>query len=151
MGFFDGTMPAKLTRPLSAPGSPRDRSGMMTPGDFASLQEGREGLSTEDYIAWKLPEEEDPDEYPFPLTLRNKKDSSTNSPAGLDGTLDNSITIMGGPSNASTAQIPSQLHDALARQSNASTGDSNDLSGGLGAGGDAPVGAVNGARSHALS
>lgn len=28
---------------------------MMTPGDFASLQEGREGLSTEDYIAWKLP------------------------------------------------------------------------------------------------
>ena len=32
---------------------------MMTPGDFASLQEGREGLSTEDYIAWKLPEEEE--------------------------------------------------------------------------------------------
>jgi hypothetical protein len=28
---------------------------MMTPGDFASLQEGLEGLSTEDYIAWKLP------------------------------------------------------------------------------------------------
>lgn len=46
---------AKISRPLSEPGSPRDRSGMMTPGDFASLQEGREGLSTEDYIAWKLP------------------------------------------------------------------------------------------------
>ena len=45
----------KISRPLSVPGSPRDRSGMMTPGDFASLQEGREGLSTEDYIAWKLP------------------------------------------------------------------------------------------------
>src|ERR1051326_3358706 len=45
----------KISRPLSEPGSPRDRSGMMTPGDFASLQEGREGLSTEDYIAWKLP------------------------------------------------------------------------------------------------
>lgn len=28
---------------------------MMTPGDFASLQEGREGLGTEDYISWKLP------------------------------------------------------------------------------------------------
>ena len=56
-GFFDGTEGVKLTRPLSAPGSPRERSGMMTPGDFASLQEGREGLSTEDYIAWKLPEE----------------------------------------------------------------------------------------------
>jgi hypothetical protein len=37
------------------PGSPKDRNGMMTPGDFASLQEGREGLSTEDYVAWKLP------------------------------------------------------------------------------------------------
>jgi glycogen(starch) synthase len=52
--FFDGTE-VKITRPLSVPGSPRDRSGMMTPGDFASLQEGREGLSTEDYVAWKLP------------------------------------------------------------------------------------------------
>ncbi|ODA80449.1 hypothetical protein RJ55_03407 [Drechmeria coniospora] len=65
----------KITRPLSVPGSPRDKSGMMTPGDFASLQEGREGLSTEDYVAWKLPDEEDPDEYPFPLTLRSKKPS----------------------------------------------------------------------------
>ncbi len=45
----------KISRPLSVPGSPRDRSGMMTPGDFASLQEGKEGLSTEDYIAWRLP------------------------------------------------------------------------------------------------
>lgn len=46
---------------------------MMTPGDFASLQEGREGLSTEDYIAWKLPEEEEAEDYPFPLTLKQKK------------------------------------------------------------------------------
>lgn len=46
---------------------------MMTPGDFASLQEGREGLSTEDYIAWKLPEEEEEADYPFPLTLKSKK------------------------------------------------------------------------------
>ena len=53
-GFFDGAEP-KLQRPFSMPGSPRARSGMMTPGDFASLQEGKEGLSTEDYIAWKLP------------------------------------------------------------------------------------------------
>ena len=45
----------------------------MTPGDFASLQEGREGLSTEDYIAWKLPEEEEEADYPFPLTLKAKK------------------------------------------------------------------------------
>ena len=54
--FMDiGGTEQKISRPLSVPGSPRDRSGMMTPGDFASLQEGREGLSTEDYIAWKLP------------------------------------------------------------------------------------------------
>ncbi|KAI9807109.1 MAG: glycogen synthase isoform 1 [Sarcosagium campestre] len=81
IGFFDGTE-TKVSRPLSAPGSPRDRSGMMTPGDFASLQEGREGLSTEDYIAWKLPEEEDADDYPFPLTLRAPRNASgTTSPA----------------------------------------------------------------------
>ncbi|KAJ6155823.1 Glycogen synthase [Penicillium chermesinum] len=73
--YFDiiGGTEQKISRPLSVPGSPRDRSGMMTPGDFASLQEGREGLSTEDYIAWKLPEEEEPDEPFFPLTLRTRK------------------------------------------------------------------------------
>ncbi|MCJ1335938.1 hypothetical protein MMC09_001212 [Bachmanniomyces sp. S44760] len=61
----------------------------MTPGDFASLQEGREGLSTEDYIAWKLPEEEDPDDYAFPLTLRSpKKSVGPSSPviaSGMNG------------------------------------------------------------------
>ncbi|PUU77630.1 glycogen synthase [Tuber borchii] len=67
--FFDGTE-QKVSRPLSAPGSPRDRSGMMTPGDFPSLQEGMEGLNTDDYVSWRLPEEEDPEEYHFPLTLR---------------------------------------------------------------------------------
>ncbi|KAI9777466.1 MAG: glycogen synthase isoform 1 [Geoglossum umbratile] len=83
--FFDGTE-TKVSRPLSIPGSPRDRSGMMTPGDFGSLQEGREGLSTEDYIAWKLPEEEDPDEYPFPLTLRTKRPQGPTSPIqGVNG------------------------------------------------------------------
>lgn len=71
--FFDNTDHIKISRPLSVPGSPRERSGMMTPGDFASLQEGREGLSTDDYIAWKLPEEEEVEEYPFPLTLKQKK------------------------------------------------------------------------------
>ncbi|KGO63533.1 Glycogen synthase [Penicillium italicum] len=72
--YFDiiGGTEQKLSRPLSVPGSPRDLSGMMTPGDFASLQEGHEGLSTEDYIAWKLPEEEEPEEH-FPLTLRTRK------------------------------------------------------------------------------
>ncbi|UKZ83404.1 glycogen synthase isoform 1 [Trichoderma virens FT-333] len=78
----------KISRPFSVPGSPRDRTGMMTPGDFASLQEGREGLSTEDYVAWKLPEEEDPEEYPFSLTLRTKQpsDISPETQATLNGT-----------------------------------------------------------------
>ncbi|XXH00377.1 hypothetical protein Hte_006721 [Hypoxylon texense] len=75
----------KISRPFSVPGSPRDRTGMMTPGDFASLQEGREGLNTEDYVAWKLPEEEDPDEYPFPLTLRTKKTNFSGPASPLDG------------------------------------------------------------------
>ena len=70
----------KIGRPYSVPGSPR-KAGMMTPGDFASLQEGREGLSTEDYIAWKLPEEEDPDEYPFPLTLKKPTPLGSPNPA----------------------------------------------------------------------
>ncbi|RVX73603.1 Glycogen [starch] synthase [Exophiala mesophila] len=79
----------KISRPLSVPGSPRDRSGMMTPGDFASLQEGKEGLSTEDYIAWRLPEEEEPDDYQFPLTLK-KKSSGANSPAPFLGGMNGS-------------------------------------------------------------
>ncbi|KAI7675739.1 Glycogen, partial [Hortaea werneckii] len=89
-GFFDGTEGLKISRPLSAPGSPRERSGMMTPGDFASLQEGREGLSTEDYIAWKLPEEEEEETYPFPLTLKQKGakqgDAAASPAAGGSGT-----------------------------------------------------------------
>ncbi|KAK2771914.1 glycogen synthase isoform 1 [Emmonsiellopsis sp. PD_33] len=80
----------KISRPFSMPGSPRDRTGMMTPGDFASLQEGREGLSTEDYIAWKLPEEEDSEEYTYPLTLRKK--APTNPPLSPEG----SVTPNGG-------------------------------------------------------
>ncbi|TGZ79482.1 glycogen synthase [Ascodesmis nigricans] len=76
--FFDGTQ-QKLSRPLSAPGSPRDRAGMMTPGDFPSLQEGMENLDTDDYVGWRLPEEEDNEDDGSPLTLRNprKGESST--------------------------------------------------------------------------
>ncbi|KAI5854352.1 glycogen synthase [Tricharina praecox] len=74
--FFDGTE-QKVARPLSVPGSPRDRTGMMTPGDFPSLQEGMENLDTDDYVGWRLPEEEDTDDYPFPLTLRQPKTTGT--------------------------------------------------------------------------
>ena len=83
----------------------------MTPGDFASLQEGHEGLSTEDYIAWKLPyvlcsssyvldesnslfsEEEDSDDYPFPLTLKTpRKPTGPNSP--VEGVLNGTGTAI---------------------------------------------------------
>lgn len=104
-------MSNKISRPLSAPGSPRDRSGMMTPGDFASLQEGMEGLSTEDYIAWKLPEEEDPDEYPFPLTLRAKRASA----AGLGGQVDGSteqLDIDGSVDSPKGASVNGKLETA---------------------------------------
>ncbi|KAK7204040.1 glycogen synthase [Myxozyma melibiosi] len=67
--FFDGTE-MKLSRPLSAQASPRDRSGMMTPGDFGSLQEVREGLDTDDYVGFKLPEEDEDEPYPYPLSLK---------------------------------------------------------------------------------
>ncbi|KAI5780919.1 glycogen synthase [Geopyxis carbonaria] len=79
--FFDGTE-QKVSRPLSAPGSPRDRSGMMTPGDFPSLQEGMENLDTDDYVGWRLPEEEDGEDYSFPLTLRNPKSATIQNPNG---------------------------------------------------------------------
>ncbi|KXS95357.1 hypothetical protein AC578_8286 [Pseudocercospora eumusae] len=106
-GFFDGTENIKITRPLSAPGSPRDRSGMMTPGDFASIQEGREGLSTEDYIAWKLPEEEEPEDYPFPLTLKQKSKqalSASGAEQGLAGSGTTTPTMVNG--NGAGTSIP---------------------------------------------
>ncbi|CAN6674613.1 glycogen [starch] synthase isoform 1 [Trichomonascus vanleenenianus] len=70
--FGDSHM--KVARPLSAPGSPRDRAGMMTPGDLGSLQEVSQALTTDDYVGFKLPNEVDEDEDDaygeFPLTLR---------------------------------------------------------------------------------
>lgn len=43
----------RVGAPLSAPGSPRFRSGMMTPGDYATLTEEMEHLSTTDYMGGK--------------------------------------------------------------------------------------------------
>ncbi|ODV96984.1 hypothetical protein PACTADRAFT_65693 [Pachysolen tannophilus NRRL Y-2460] len=53
----------KISRPLSAPGSPRDRSNSlnnpMTPGDLGTLQENN---STNDYFSWNLPGERENDD-----------------------------------------------------------------------------------------
>ena len=69
---FQNSLNLKLTRPLSVPGSPRGRVGLMTPGDLGSLQEAAQGLNTEDYQGFKLGEADDDDdeESHYPLTLR---------------------------------------------------------------------------------
>lgn len=71
---FNNQENLKLTRPLSVPGSPRSKIGLMTPGDLGSLQEAQESLNTEDYIGFKLgagdEDDEDDDEQRYPLTLR---------------------------------------------------------------------------------
>ncbi|ODQ64783.1 glycogen synthase [Nadsonia fulvescens var. elongata DSM 6958] len=78
---------------LSAPGSPKDYFnqssssnatmggfgngtplGLMTPGDLGSLQETNEGLSTDDYIGFRLPDNDDDENETesYPLTLNLK-------------------------------------------------------------------------------
>jgi len=77
----------KISRPLSAPGSPRLRSGMMTPGDLGTLTEDMEGLGTSDYWgAQNKPEEEEEGGY-FPLVLKKKSTSSSGqtTPGGVSG------------------------------------------------------------------
>ncbi|KAH9822382.1 family 3 glycosyltransferase [Melampsora americana] len=73
---------AKLGRPLSAPGSPRYRSGLMTPGDIGTLTEDMEGLGTSDYMGnarWGTTSTMNPEDeeggYPFPLVLKRRAGS----------------------------------------------------------------------------
>ena len=49
----DFTGVKRVGAPLSAPGSPRMRNGMMTPGDYATLTEEMEHLGTQDYNGTK--------------------------------------------------------------------------------------------------
>ena len=53
---FTTATQVKVPRPLSAPASPRFRSGAMTPGDLGSMQESKQELSTDDYIGFRIPE-----------------------------------------------------------------------------------------------
>ncbi|KAL7415013.1 glycogen synthase [Mrakia frigida] len=77
----------KVGRPLSAPGSPRFRSGAMTPGDMGTLTEEMQHLETSDYMGAKFwssmsAKGDDEDEnYPFPLVLRRDRSSSVASGA----------------------------------------------------------------------
>ncbi|KAK7686913.1 hypothetical protein QCA50_009990 [Cerrena zonata] len=67
---FNNTSSLKLTRPLSVPGSPRSKVGLMTPGDLGSLQEAQQSLNTDDYIGFSLGEDDDENDEHYPLTLR---------------------------------------------------------------------------------
>lgn len=69
---FQNSLNLKLTRPLSVPGSPRSKAGVMTPGDLGSLQEAAQALNTDDYVSFKLGENEDDEDEDthYPLTLR---------------------------------------------------------------------------------
>lgn len=49
----DFTGVKRVGAPLSEPGSPRYKSGMMTPGDYATLTEEMEHLGTSDYMGAK--------------------------------------------------------------------------------------------------
>ena len=49
----DFTGVQRIGAPLSAPGSPRMRTGAMTPGDIGTLTEEMEHLGTQDYMGAK--------------------------------------------------------------------------------------------------
>lgn len=57
----------KISRPLSAPGSPRDRNNIMTPGDLGTLQEAE---IDEDYFNLQRPDDDESAKADYPLTLR---------------------------------------------------------------------------------
>lgn len=72
----------RIPRPMSAPGSPRFLSGMMTPGDIGTLTEEMQSLGTADYMGvqtWesmiKNGKDEEEDAYPFPLVLKKRGNS----------------------------------------------------------------------------
>ena len=66
----------RIPRPMSAPGSPRFVSGLMTPGDIGTLTEEMQSLGTSDYMGAQTWESmmqknkgDDEDEFRFPLTV----------------------------------------------------------------------------------
>jgi len=85
----DFTGVKRVGAPLSAPGSPRMRTGMMTPGDLGTLTEGLEHLGTQDYMGAKTwrginDSEDDENHYPFPLVMkpRTRSDSLASAISG---------------------------------------------------------------------
>ncbi|KAM0754350.1 glycogen synthase [Meredithblackwellia eburnea MCA 4105] len=96
--FEDGNV--RIPRPMSAPGSPRFLSGMMTPGDLGTLTEEMQSLGTSDYMgtqSWESmmnTSKDDEDTYPFPLVLKKPNrngsvssglGSGQTTPGGVNG------------------------------------------------------------------
>lgn len=100
---FDFSAGTGRLPPPSAPGSPRLRSGMMTPGDIGTLTEDMQGLGTSDYMGsahWRSvgDDQTDPDDsYPFPLVLK-KRGNSVSS-----GITSGQTTPGGGPNGTANA------------------------------------------------
>ncbi|KAJ9113752.1 glycogen synthase isoform 1 [Naganishia adeliensis] len=88
----DFTGMPRIGAPLSAPGSPRFKSGMMTPGDLGTLTEEMEHLGTQDYMGarkWHGTNDEEEDEehsYPFPLVMKTRQRSDSLASA-ISGTM----------------------------------------------------------------
>jgi glycogen(starch) synthase len=72
----DFTGVSRVGAPLSAPGSPRMRSGLMTPGDLGTLTEEMEHLGTSDYMGARTwhgtNDDDDENSYPFPLVMKQR-------------------------------------------------------------------------------
>ncbi|KAK4048094.1 glycogen synthase isoform 1 [Microbotryomycetes sp. JL201] len=80
--FETGTI--RIPRPMSAPGSPRFMSGLMTPGDIGTLTEEMQSLGTSDYMGaqtWESMMQKNKDEEEergyFPLVFKKKANGST--------------------------------------------------------------------------
>ncbi|BEI94326.1 uncharacterized protein CcaverHIS019_0607850 [Cutaneotrichosporon cavernicola] len=79
--------------PLSAPGSPRYRSGMMTPGDYATLTEEMEHLNTSDYKGvkhpwhWNKDDSDEEDGYNFPIAGLKPRGRSDSLASAISGTM----------------------------------------------------------------
>ncbi|KZW03159.1 glycogen synthase [Exidia glandulosa HHB12029] len=87
-GFPGSERPA-----FSVPGSPRFRTGAMTPGDIGTITEEMQSLETSDYRGNQVWNRIDEDEgYPFPLILKVRSRagsirSGASTPGGMNRTL----------------------------------------------------------------
>lgn len=84
----DFTGVARVGAPLSAPGSPRYKSGAMTPGDLGTLTEEMESLQTADYMgarSWHGINDDDENAYPYPLVMRSGRGRSDSLGSAISG------------------------------------------------------------------